>query len=47
MAMYVVLTAYLLQNGASESKPIAPRRQPAAESGHTAKGLRRCGILVS
>jgi Domain of unknown function (DUF6766) len=45
MGMYVVLTAYLFQNGSSESKPIATRRR--LRGGHTATGLRRRRHLVS
>ena len=44
MGMCVVLTAYLFQKGSSESKPIARRRQPAAERGHTTKGCGAVGI---
>jgi hypothetical protein len=39
MGMYVVLTAYLFQRGSSESKPIATRRQPAAERRSHREGL--------
>jgi hypothetical protein len=46
MGMYVVLTAYLFQKGSSESKPIATRRQPAAERGHTTNVLRAFVILL-
>jgi hypothetical protein len=44
MGMYVVLTAYLFQQGWSESKPIATRRQPAADR---VTPRRACGAVAS